>query len=72
MTCRNRIDGIETEGNRYLGISLGESLLTAQVVPGIEVARAWLRLWQGSWEPVAPNVILYAASQPTAVSERAH
>ena len=44
MTCRNRIDGIKTEGNRYLGTSLGESLLTAQVVPCIEVARAWLRL----------------------------
>jgi len=27
-----------------LGTNLGGNLLTAQVAPGIEVARAWLRL----------------------------
>src|SRR6266536_4786012 len=64
MTCRNRIDGIKTEGNRYIGTSLGENLLTAQVVPGIEVARAWLRLWQGTWEPVASNVVVGLGQQP--------
>jgi hypothetical protein len=53
MTCRKRIDGIKTEASRYLGISLGENLPTAQAVPGMEVARAWLRLWCGTWEPVA-------------------
>ena len=56
MTCRKRIDGIKTEASRYLGISLGENLPTAQAVPGIKVARAWLRLWCGTWEPVASNV----------------
>ena len=40
MTCRKRIDGIETEASRYLGMSLGEDLLTAQAVPGMKVARA--------------------------------
>ena len=33
----------------------GGSLLTAQVVSGVEVARAWLRLLHGTWEPVAPT-----------------
>jgi hypothetical protein len=51
MTYRKRRDGIKTEASRYLGISLGENLPTAQVVPGIKVARAWLRLWCGTWEP---------------------
>jgi hypothetical protein len=51
MTCRKRIDDIKTEESRYLGSSLGGSLLTAQVVSGIKVARAWLRLWCGTWEP---------------------
>ncbi len=44
MTCRNSSDDIKTEESRYLGISLGEELLTAQAVYGMEVARAWLRL----------------------------
>ncbi len=29
----------------------GGYLLTDQVVSGVEVARAWLRLWCGTWEP---------------------
>ncbi len=32
----------------------GDNLLIAQAVSGIEAARAWLRLWCGTWEPVAP------------------
>jgi hypothetical protein len=51
MTCRKRSNGIETEESRYLGKQPGGDLLTAQVVPGMEVARAWLRLWCGTWEP---------------------
>jgi hypothetical protein len=39
-----------------LGMNLGGDLRTAQVAPGIEVARVWLRLWCGTWEPVASNV----------------
>src|SRR5262245_10423929 len=32
----------------------GGDLLTAQVVSGMETARAWSGLWCGTWEPVAP------------------
>ncbi len=49
MTCRKRIDGIETEESRYLGKQPGGDLLIAQAVSGMEVARAWLRLWCGTW-----------------------
>ena len=31
----------------------GGNLCTAQAVSGIQVARAWLGLWCGTWEPVA-------------------
>jgi hypothetical protein len=30
----------------------GGDLLTAQVVPGMEAARAWPGRWHGTWEPV--------------------
>ena len=33
----------------------GGDLLTAQVVPGMEVARAWLRLWCGTWGSAGIN-----------------
>ena len=52
MTCRKRIDGIETEESRYLGKQPGGNLPTAQVVPGLKVARARFRLSRGTWEPV--------------------
>ena len=55
ITCRKRIDGIETEESRYLGKQPGGDLLTAQVVPGMEVARAWLRLWCGTWGSAGIN-----------------
>ena len=64
MTCRKRRDDIKTEESRYLGSSLGETLLTAQVVSGIKVARAWLRLWCGTWEPVASNVAADVGKDP--------
>ena len=64
MTCRKRIDGIETEASRYLGMSLGDNLPTAQTVPGMEVARAWLRLWRGTWEPVASKVTVGLGERP--------
>ena len=40
------------------GMSLGGDLLTAQVVSGMETARAWSGLWCGTWEPVAPMLRL--------------
>ena len=69
MTCRKRIDGIKTEASRYLGMSLGENLPTAQMVPGMEVARAWLRLWCGTWEPVAPKVAVGLGERPARPSK---
>ena len=33
----------------------GGCLPTAQMASGVEVARAWLRLLHGTWEPVAPT-----------------
>jgi hypothetical protein len=54
MTCRKPMDGIETGGCVCLRDEPGGYLSTAQAVPGMEVARARLRLWCGTWEPVAP------------------
>jgi hypothetical protein len=65
MTCRKRIDDIKTEESRYLGSGLGDTLLTAQVVSGIKVARSWLRLWCGTWEPVASKAAVASGSAPT-------
>jgi hypothetical protein len=48
------VNGIETEGCVSLRDEPGGDLPTAQAVPGMEVARARLRLWCGTWEPVAP------------------
>ena len=69
MKCRNNIDGIKTEERRYLGTSLGENLRTAQVVPGMEVARAWLRLWCGTREPVASNAAVGLGERPARLSK---
>ena len=55
MTCRNNTDGIETEERRYLGKQPGGDLPTAQAVPGMEVARAWLRLWCETWGSAGIN-----------------
>jgi len=55
MTCRKRIDDIETEGESFSREELGGYLLTAQAVSGIKAARAQLRLWCGTCEPVAPT-----------------
>jgi hypothetical protein len=54
LTCRNAEDGIKTEGHGSPRDELGGYLSTAQVVPGMEVARARFRLRYGTWEPVAP------------------
>ncbi len=69
MTCRNSMDDIKTEESRYLGISLGEDLLTAQAVYGMEVARAWLRLWYETWEPVALKAAVGLGERPARPSK---
>jgi hypothetical protein len=56
LTCRNAMSGIKTEVYGSSRDEPGGYLLTAQVVPGMEVARARSRLRCGTWEPVAPIV----------------
>jgi hypothetical protein len=52
MTCRKFMDDIKTGGAMRLRDESGGYLSTAQVVSGMEVARAWSGLWCGTWEPV--------------------
>lgn len=52
MTGRKRIDDIKTGVESLPRDELGGNLLTARVVSGLKVARARLRLWCGTWEPV--------------------
>jgi hypothetical protein len=47
----------------------GSDLLTDQVASGIEVARVWLRLWCGTWEPVASNVAAEVGQGPERLSK---
>ncbi len=54
MTCRKRIDDIETGRESFSRDEPGGYLSTAQAVSGIKAARAQLRLWCGTCEPVAP------------------
>ncbi|MBO0885110.1 MAG: hypothetical protein J2P17_33225, partial [Mycobacterium sp.] len=49
-----RIDVIETGVQLLPRDESGGCLLTGQVVTGVEVARARIRRWQETWEPVAP------------------
>jgi len=50
-TCRKRRDDIKTKAESLPWEEPGRNLLTAQVVSGMKVARAWLRLRWGTWEP---------------------
>ena len=52
-TCRKRRDDIKTKAESLPWEEPGRNLLTAQVVSGMKVARARLRLLCGTWEPVA-------------------
>jgi hypothetical protein len=54
MTCRKRSDDIETGRESFSRDEPGGNLPTAQAVSGIKAARAQLRLWCGTCEPVAP------------------
>lgn len=53
LTCRKRTDGIETGVQLLPRDEPGGSLLIGQVVPGTKAARARIRRWHGTWEPVA-------------------
>ena len=54
MTCRKRMDDIETGRESFFRDKPGGYLPTAQAVSGIKAARAQLRLWRGTCEPVVP------------------
>ena len=47
----------------------GSDLLTGQVASGIEVARAWLRLWCGTREPVVSNAAVGLGERPARASK---
>ena len=64
MKCRNVSDGVETEVCFCPREEPGSDLPTAQVASGIEVARAWLRLCCGTWEPVVSNVAAGTGDDP--------
>ncbi len=55
MTCRNRLDDIKSGSVSLTRDEPGGSLLTGQVVSGMNAARAWVRLLRGTWEPVVPR-----------------
>lgn len=52
LTCRKFLDGIKTRAASWAWDKPGGHLSTAQAVPGMEVARARVRLLFGTWEPV--------------------
>jgi hypothetical protein len=64
MKCRKVSDDVETEVCLCPREEPGSDLLTAQVASGIEVARVWLRLCCGTWEPVVSKVTVGLGSDP--------
>jgi len=69
MKCRKVSDDVKTEVCFCPRDEPGSDLLTAQVASGIEVARAWLRLCCGTWEPVVLNVMLGLGERPARASK---
>src|SRR6266568_1405677 len=69
MKCRNVSDGVETEVCFCPREEPGSDLFTAQAVSGIEVARAWLRLCCGTWEPVVSNATVGLGERPARPSK---
>jgi hypothetical protein len=55
LTCRNVVDDIKSGFACVARDEPGGFLSTAQVVSGMEVARAWVRLLYGTREPVVPR-----------------
>jgi hypothetical protein len=54
LKCRKVLQMTSKPGYSTIsGMSLGDTRCTAQVVSGMKVARAWLWLRYGTWEPVA-------------------
>jgi hypothetical protein len=51
MTCRNSLDDIKTGLVTCARDESGGNLFIGQMVSGMKVARAWVRLLRGTWEP---------------------
>lgn len=51
LTCRKRIDEIETGRSSLAQDEYSGNLFTDYMVSGTEVARTWPRLLCGTWEP---------------------
>src|ERR1700694_5788217 len=52
MTLRDGLDDIKTRSASLIWDESGGCLFIAQMVSGIDAARAWVRLLYGTWEPV--------------------
>ena len=69
---RKRSGVIETGVQSLPREEPGGCLLTGQVVTGVKVARARLRHWHGTWEPLAPMGLAGCwAGQPKGVPQAA-
>jgi hypothetical protein len=55
MTCRRPLCDIKNGSAHLTRDEPGGSLCIGQVVSGMEVARAWVGLLRGRWEPVVPR-----------------
>src|SRR5215831_9127626 len=53
MTCRETLPTSKPGQSDRSGMSPGVACIAARAVSGMEAARAWSRLWCGTWEPVA-------------------
>jgi hypothetical protein len=54
MTCREDLPASKPGQSVRPGMSPGATCIAARAVSGMEAARAWSRLWCGTWEPVVP------------------
>jgi hypothetical protein len=55
LTCRKALDDTRTGAADGSWDESGGSLFIGQAVSGMEVARAWVGLLYGTWEPVVPR-----------------
>lgn len=70
MTCRNAVDDIETGYASLSRDEPGGCLFIGHVVSGMEVARAWVRLLDRTWEPVVlrDDAVVHCISERQAQS----
>ena len=56
MTCREDLPTSKPGLAQWPGMSPGATCIAARAMSGMEAARAWTRLWHGTWEPVVPTL----------------